>query len=183
MMGKAALSLIVFLGIALASLSLLTMNPAVPAQQPCTPFHAIGQATLPTPHPILPDDVWGGDFYGSLGGEFVSGYFSGNDGEPGPPHARPGLGTNGHYKFVFDSANGDDSFIMEVGHAAWPFPPGKVGMGEYRGNAQIVQGTGRFANASGHINWQGPFIVWTADNINYSGKFNAEISGSVCGIE
>ena len=26
-------------------------------------------------------------------------------------------------------------------------------MGEYRGNAKIIEGTGRFANASGHINW------------------------------
>jgi hypothetical protein len=183
MMGKATLLLIVFLGLALAALPLLTLNPAAQAQQSCTPFHAIGQATLPTPHQLLPDDSWGGDFYGSLGGEFVSGIFSGNDGESGPPHARTGMGINGHYTFVFDGTNGKDSFTMEVGHAAFPFPPGKVGMGEYRGNAQIVQGIGRFANVFGHIDWQGPFIVWTPDNINYFGKYNAEISGNVCGIQ
>ncbi len=163
---------------ALAAFLLPMLGPPAQAQQACTELRALGQATLPTPHPLLPTDVWGGDVYGNLGGQFVTGIFSGNDGNT-MGHGVTNQGRDGSYTFVF----GPDSFTIEVPHAAWPFPPGKGGLGYYRGAAKIVQGTGRFQNASGNLNWSGPFIVWTFDGENFHGRFNAEIRGNICGVE
>ncbi len=178
---KARIIFILFLGfgVALAVAFLLpAVGSRVQAQSACMEFRAVGQAILPTPHPLKPDDVWGGDAYGTLGGQFITGIFSGNDGI-GNEHGVPGMGRDGLYTFVF----GTDSFTMVVHHATWPFPPGKVGLGYYRGTAKIMQGTGRFQNASGNLDWAGPFIVWTPDEVNYYGRYNAEIRGSICGVE
>ena len=152
------------------------------AQQGCTEFRAVGQATLPSPYTLVigEDNVWGGQVYGSLGGEFLSGIFSGNDGTA-YQHGVSTVGTNGTYKFVF----GSDSFTMNVSHAAWPFPPGNVGLGEYRGTAKIVQGTGRFATAAGNLEWKGPFIVFAPETPGEMphGHFNADITGFICGVQ
>ncbi len=176
---KSILPLIIVLAVAVAAFLLPALGPRAQAQQACTPFRAVGQAALPTPHPMLPTDTWGGDVYGSLGGEFLSGIFSGNDGETGG-HGVTGMGTNGSYTFVF----GSDSFTTEVAHAAWPFPPGKAGMGDYRGTAKIVEGsgTGRFQYAWGNLEWSGPFIVWF-DQLGVHGRYNADIRGNICGVE
>jgi hypothetical protein len=177
---KTILALIFVLGAAVAAFLLPALGPRAQAQQGCTEFRAIGQASLPAPIPLHPDtDTWGGSVYGSLGGEFLSGIFSGNDGNQSWQGAG-GTGRNGSYEFVF----GSDRFTMEV-HAAFGFPPGKVGLGNYRGSAKIVEGsgTGRFANASGNLDWAGPFIVWTPDGENFYGRYNAEIRGNICGVE
>lgn len=178
---KARIILAVILGFGLAvavAFLLSAMVSQAQAQSACTEFRAVGQATLPTPHPLKPDDVWGGDVYGSLGGQFVSGIFSGNDGNT-TQHGITGMGRDGSYTFVL----GTDSFTMEVHHAAWPFPLGKVGLGYYRGTAKIMQGTGKFQNATGNLDWAGPFVVWTPDEVNFFGRFNSEIRGSICGIQ
>ena len=73
-----ALIFIVWAAVGAAFLLAASGPPAM--AQNCMQFRAIGQATLPTPHPLKPDDVRGGDFYGSLGGELLIGIFSGNDG-------------------------------------------------------------------------------------------------------
>ena len=154
---------------------------AAQAQQGCTEFRAIGQGTLFSPYDLVDGpDVWGGEVYGSLGGEFLSGIFSGNDGTA-YQHGVSTVGTNGTYKFVF----GSDSFTMNVSHAAWPFPPGNVGLGEYRGTAKIVQGTGRFATAAGNLEWKGPFIVFAPETPGEMphGHFNADITGFICGVQ
>jgi hypothetical protein len=177
MKSKTFLALIFVFAVAVAAFLLPALGPRAQAQQACTPFRAVGQASLPTPHPMLPTDTWGGDVYGSLGGEFLSGIFSGNDGDQSWQGAG-GTGKNGLYKFVF----GSDSFTMEV-HAAFGFPPGKVGLGDYSGQAKIVQGTGRFENASGNLKWAGPFIVWSPDGENFYGRFNPDIRGNICGVE
>jgi hypothetical protein len=174
---KTILVLISVLAVAVVAFLLPALGPRAQAQQACTPFRAVGQAALPTPHPMLATDTWGGDVYGSLGGEFLSGIFSGNDGDQSWQGAG-GTGKNGLYKLVF----GSDSFTMEV-HAAFGFPPGKVGLGDYKGNGKIVQGTGRFENASGNLAWAGPFIVWSPDGENFFGRFNPEIRGNICGVE
>ncbi len=178
---KTTITLVLVSAVAVAAFLLPALRPRAQAQQACTPFRAIGQAELPTPVPLNPDDTWGGYVYGTLGGEFLSGIVSGNDGNTFG-HGVTGMGTNGSYTFVF----GTDSFIMEVAHAAWPFPPGKAGMGDYRGAAKIVEGsgTGRFEYASGNLNWTGPFIVWTPDGgVTWQGRYNAEIRGNICGVE
>ncbi len=174
---KTILALIFVFAVAVTAFLVPALGPRAQAQQACTEFRAVGQATLPSPHPLLPTDTWGGDVYGSLGGEFLSGIFSGNDGNTWD-HGVGSTGKSGFYTFVF----GSDTFTMEV-HAAFRFAPGKVGLGEYRGAAKIVQGTGRFENASGNLDWAGPFIVWTPDGENYYGRYNAEIRGNICGVE
>ncbi len=171
--------LALLLSFLITATAFLLPSPQAQAQQACSEFRAVGQAILPTPHPMKQDDVWGGDVYGTLGGEFLTGIFSGNDGNA-TAHGVTTLGTNGSYTFVF----GTDSFTMEVAHAAWPFPYGKEGLGYYRGAAKIVQGTGRFANASGNLYWSGPFIVWSPDDwVTVYGRYNAEIRGNICGVQ
>jgi hypothetical protein len=179
---KTILALTFVFAVAVVAFLLPALGPRAQAQQACTEFRAIGQATLPTPHPLLPTDTWGGDVYGNLGGEFLSGIFSGNDGDTSE-HGMTGMGTNGSYTFVF----GTDSFTMEVGHAAWPSAPGKVGFLDYRGQAKIVEGsgTGRFQYASGNLQWAGPAIVWPDQSSPFGvqGRFNAEIRGNICGVQ
>jgi len=175
---KTILTLIFVFAAAVAAFLLPALGPRAQAQQACTEFRAIGHATLPTPHPLSDTDTWGADVWGTLGGQLLSGYVTGNDGNTSG-HGVTGMGTNGSYTYVF----GTDTIVVEIAHAAWPFPPGKAGLGYYRGAGKIVQGTGRFANASGNIDWAGPFMVWTPDGTNYQGRFNPEIRGNICGVE
>jgi hypothetical protein len=153
------------------------------AQGPCTEFRGIAQEILPTPVPLKPDDTWGGYVYASLGGsELLLGIVSGNDGNT-RGQGVAGMGDNGSYTFVF--GGGVDSFKVEIPHAVWPFPPGKIGVGYYRGNGKILQGTGRFYNASGVLDWSGPAVVWPDANSPFGiyGRFNAEVRGSICGVQ
>ena len=176
---KTILALISVLVVAVAAFLLPALGPRAQAQQACTEFRAIGHATLPTTHPLSPDDTWGADVWGTLGGEFLTGYVTGNDGDP-HGNGMSGQATNGHYTYTFGPG---DSVVVEIGHAAWPFPPGKAGLGYYRGTGKIVQGTGRFQYASGNVDWAGPFIVWSPDGENFYGRFNAEIRGNICGVQ
>ena len=123
--------------------------------------------------------MWGGNVYGSLGGEPLSGIFSGNDGDL-TGHGVTGMGTNGTYVFDFGLVG---SFTMNVSHAAWPAPPGKLGFLEYRGTAKILQGTGRFETAAGNLEWSGPAIVFMPEGEPPHGYFNAEIKGFICGVQ
>jgi hypothetical protein len=174
---KTIFALIFVFALGAAAFLLPALGSRAQAQQACTEFRAIGQEALPTPHPLLPTDTWGGDVYATLGGDFLSGIVSGNDGDM----SSQGVGVtakNGFYTYVF----GTDSFTVEE-HAAAGWAPGKVGLGDFRGEAKIVAGTGRFENASGNLTVAGPFIVWSPDGENYYGRFNAEIHGSICGVE
>ncbi len=175
---KTIFASIFILAAALAAVLLPTLGQRAEAQPACTEFRAIGHATLPTPHRLSETDTWGADVWGTLGGQFFSGFVTGNDGSASP-HGVNTTGSNGSYTYVFDTG----SFLVEIAHADWPFPPGKAGLGYYRGNGKIVQGTGRFENASGNVDWAGPFVVWSRDGVNYEGRFNPEIRGNICGIE
>jgi hypothetical protein len=125
--------------------------------------------------PISPTDTWGGPVYASLGGEFLLGYMGGNDGDIAG-HGVIGQARGGVYKVCFGDCT--DSFTYEVSNAVFPFPPGKVGVGYYKGNtAKIVKGTGRFELASGNLNVTAPFIVWEG-----GGRGSGEISGAICGV-
>ncbi len=164
---------------AVVSFLLTALGPQVHAQQGCASLRALGHGILPSNHPInVETDTWGGDVWGTLGTEFLTGYFSGNDGDVAG-HGISNTATNGHYVFVF----GTDSFTMEVAHAVFNFPVGKAGFGQYKGHATIVSGTGRFQYASGSIDWEGPFIVWTPDGMNYYGRFNPTLTGNICGLQ
>ncbi len=177
---------------ALAVGALLWPNLGSPARadRGCVAFQAIVQATLPTSTPLAATDIWGGPLYGSLGGELLLGILSGNDGSA-TGHGKIGQGRGGAYTVGTGCAPGPlyvctDSFTYEVSNAVWPAPPGKIGFGHYIGNtATIVSGTGRFQNASGNLNISGPFIAWEDSNspLGVYGRWNSEISGTVCGIQ
>ena len=106
------------------TLLLTALGPHVLAQQGCASLRALGHGVLPTDHQLSDTDTWGGDVWGMLGSEFLTGTFTGNDGDIAA-HGTKGIsnsGTNGHYTFSF--GNGD-SFVMEVAHAVFNFPPEK----------------------------------------------------------
>lgn len=175
---RSILGLSIVLAMATSTLFLPAFGPPAHAQPGCASLRALGFGILPTNHPIdVENDTWGGDVLGMLGGEFVSGYFSGNDGNA-IGHGISNTATNGHYEFVV----GSDSFTIEVAHAVFNFPTGKAGFGEYKGHATIVAGTGKFQHASGSVDWEGPFFVWSPDGEHYYGRFNPTITGIICGI-
>lgn len=170
---------------------LLWHTPASHAQgqSGCKRFHAIVQATLPSSTPLYKPgvpDVWGGPLYGMLNDELLSnGALSGNDGE-GSMHGVTGMGKGGSYTICVDPPVCNDTFTYEVPNAVWPIPPGRSGFLTYIGNtATIVQGTGKFASASGNLNVTGPAIVWpdSSSPFEVSGRWDGELSGKVCGIE
>jgi hypothetical protein len=141
--------------LALSLFFAITAAIPIQAQQPCMDLQALVQASLPSPYPIYQYNTWGGNVYAMLGGQLLQGIFSGG-GEVSQSHGVNTVGKDGFYKFVF----GTDSLTIQFTHAVWPFPPGKGGIGEYKGEGRIAEGTGRFANAWGNVAWSGPFIVW-----------------------
>ncbi len=162
------------------------LGPPAQAQPGCQSFRAIAQATLPTSTPLAATDTWGGLLYGMLGGEFLSGVLSGNDGDE-TFRSHMGTGKGGAYTVGVGCAPGvlyvcTDSFTYEVPNAVFPIPPGKIGFAYYIGNtAKIVGGTGRFVSASGDLNVSGPAIV--SLDVFPVGRWNVELSGQVCGVE
>jgi hypothetical protein len=172
-----AFTFVFTLGVA-ASL-LPTLSPQLHAQQGCASLRALGHGILPTNHPInVETDTWGGDVWGTLGSEFLTGVFSGNDGTYFE-HKVSNQATNGHYVFVF----GADSFTFEVAHATFNFPLGQAGFGQYRGHGNIVGRSGRFQYASGSIDWEAPFIAWPSGETGLNGRANFTITGTICGIQ
>jgi hypothetical protein len=168
--------------------------PPAAAQSNCLPFMAIAQAELLNPVYLRPGDLWGGPIEATLGDEILVGIFSENDGTPfknpyPPPPFEPtpgvvgiGRGGTGIYKF-----SDDDSFTVKVGTAVWPYPPSKNGFGHWRGNAKITGGTGRFANATGHVSGDGPFVVWVemvaiegVPTPVPAGRWNPTMNGVIC---
>jgi hypothetical protein len=152
----------------------------------CLDFRAVGHATAPSLHPYLPTDIWGADLWGVLGGQLVSGYITGNDGDVSD-HGASSTGKNGSYHVALKDSQGGamGSFWIQV-HSEFSFPPGKAGVGYYKGLGIIVQGKGEqmFAYASGSFDWAGPFVAWddTTNELGFSGRFNPEIKGSICGL-
>jgi hypothetical protein len=162
-------------------------------QQGCTEIRGVIQGILPSPYPIAPDgiDVWGGSVYASLGGEPLIGIMSGNDGG----ESQHG-GRGGHYKVYLCGPDTPgalqyppacpDSFTYEVPNSVFGFAPGKVGLGDYKGNtAKIVSGTGRFLGATGNLNIAGPYILWADSGsvFGVDGRWNGEFSGRICGVK
>ncbi len=175
--------LITLLAVVGATLLVSPPRPQAQAQGGCTPFQALVQGSLPSPSPLVDGDTWGGEIYASLGGEFLAGILSGK--EEATRHGTVGMGRGTTYKVCFDLV-GDctDSFTYEAQNAVWPVQPGKVGVGYYQANsAKIVQGTGRFQYAWGNLDVAGPFIVWRPEGGRPLGRWNADITGHVCGVE
>jgi hypothetical protein len=192
MQGRSLIALTLLLALATGAFILLALSPQIGAQPSCTEIRGISQATLPTSYPLAPDaDVWGGPIYTTVGGEPLVGGMSGNDGS-GSQHGAKG----GQYQVYLCSTEllpanftlppaCQDSFTFQVANSVFGFTPGKVGLGDYKGNtAKIISGTGRFAGASGNLNIAGPYILWSdsASPFGVSGRWNSELSGSICGI-
>ncbi len=189
---KSVIALTFVLAFAAGAFLLLALGPQAQAQQGCTEIRGIIQGTLPTPYPLAPGtDVWGGRVYASLGGEFLIGIMSGNDGGASQHGGREGL-----YQVYLCTPTlpgaldfppaCPDSFTYEVANSVFGFVPGKVGLGDYKGNtAKIISGTGRFSGASGNLNVAGPYLLWpdSASPWGIYGRWNGELSGSICGVQ
>jgi len=171
---------------AVAVAALLCPAPSLQAQQNCPSFHALLQYQLLNFDLLLrPGDDWGGYFYGYLGQEFLHGNGSGNDGTV-TWHQHIGMGKGGSqfFDFGYDNDGNHNTFTTFSTQGTFPNPPGQFPVGgTYQGAHKIAAGTGRFANASGNLFIKGPYVVWDLDKALPQGRFNAEITGNICGVE
>jgi len=177
------------LSLAVAVIFLPVAGSTVQARDRCQAFHAIVQGVLPTPNSFADSDTWGGTIFGNLGTEFRQGGMSGNDGTE-YPHGPISIFKDGLYKVCLTSAAAwggatdcQDSFSYKP-QAVVIWPAGES-LGSYKATAKIVKGTGRFAPASGHLEIEGPFIVWPDANsvFGVSGRWNADVNGKICGVQ
>jgi len=183
---KRAITVVFGLIVAVAISALSGPNIGKARAEPrCKSFQAIAHASLPGA-----TDEWGGPLYGSLDGEVLLGILSGNDGVVTFRGAM-GQGSGGSYTIGFDCGSDNpsectDTLTFEVPNPVFQSPPGMIGLGHYNGNtARITGGTGRFESASGNLNFTGTFFVWPDESspIGVFGRFNAELSGNICGAQ
>jgi len=155
----------------------------------CKKFQAIGQASIPTSTRLAATDRWGGPLFAKLDDEFLLGVISGDDGIV-MPHGSIGQGVDGSYTVGFGCVMGTplwvctDTFTIRIPLSTFDTPPPVFG--DFRANsAYVLEGTGRFQTASGNLNFGGPFIVWPVAGgpPPFNGRFNAELSGNICGVQ
>ena len=183
---KTVLALLFVGAVAAAALFLPAPGQHAQAQQNCPSFHAILQGYFPLepPLPLREGDGWGGNIYGYLGEEPLVGIFSGNDGNT-TWHKWVGMGKDGTYKFAFGALADNNTFTIAANQATFPNPPGKFFVGGmYQAGWKSAEGTGRFQNASGNLSAKGPYLAYSLDGGNtWAGRWNAEITGNICGVE
>ncbi len=157
------------------------------AQNTCVPIQGLGQAELVFDGSLLkPEDIWGGSFYLSLGGqEFLVGFFSGQDGTDywRGRNDSMGQGKGGSYTFAFNKQPDGtyiDSITTTVTNAVFPSPPGKRGFGFYQAAHKITSGTGRFTDASGNILVSGSYVGFLLSDGTLLGRWNPDVSGKIC---
>ena len=189
---KSIVALTFVFSLAAGAFLLPTIGPEAQAQQNCPEIRGVIQGILPTSYPLAPlTDVWGGTIHVTIGGEFLIGGLSGNDGGETQHGARGGR----YQAYLCNPTLSDvllyppkcnDSITWEVANAVFGFVPGKVGLGAYKGNsAKLVSGTGRFLGASGNLNVAGPYILWADPKSPWGiyGRWNGELSGNICGVQ
>jgi hypothetical protein len=186
---KSVLAFTFVFAMAFAAIILPVAGSQMQTPDGCKAFHAFVQGILPTSNPFADTDVWGGPIFGNLDTGFLQGGMSGNDGTE-YPHGPISIFKDGSYKLCLTSAAAwggptdcQDSFSYKP-QAVVIWPAGES-LGSYKATAKIVKGTGRFASASGHLEIEGPFIVWPDANsvFGVSGRWNGELSGKVCGVK
>jgi hypothetical protein len=158
------------------------------AEQNCKSFDAISQMTIPTSSPLETGHRWGGPIYIKMGDEYLQGLISGEDGDV-VRQPNIGHGTDGEYLIGFNCTaatphwNCTDTIKIAVPNAI--FGNTAPIYSHYQGNSAYINGgTGRFLYATGNINYSGPYIVWnTGGTPPRTGRFNAELNGSLCGVE
>ncbi len=153
----------------------------------CKLFVGVAHAVLPTSTPMADSDSWGGPLSGMLDGEYLGNntVLSGNDGEESwYEEGYVGVGKGGSYTICTDFPTCSNTFTYEVPFAVFPGTPSSL-MSYLSYDIKILSGTGRFAGASGVLDVHGPAVVWPDDAspLQWSGRWNAEISGNVCGIQ
>ncbi len=159
------------------------------AQNNCVAVRGIAQEHLldfgnPDWEGGQPGYPWVGPVQLALGeGEVLIGKVSEYDGDPGPSH-HTGQGRD-IGTFVFDFG-ADGSFTMRYTHAVWPSVPKFVaaftGTFHAEGTLDMTAGVGRFANATGNITSDGPFLAWNPDAVIPSARFNNSITGMLCNV-
>ena len=189
MKSKSIIALTFVFALALAAIFLPVAGSTVQANDRCQAFHMFVQGTLPTPNQFAPTDTWGGPIFGNLGTGFLQGGISGNDGTE-YPHGSYSIFKDGFYKACLTPAStwgGPNDCLDSVTYKAQAFViwPAGDSLGSYKATAKIVKGTGRFASASGHLEIEGPFIVWPDTNSPFgvSGRWDAQFNGRLCGVQ
>ncbi len=159
------------------------------AQNNCVAVRGVAQVHLldvgnPDWEGGRPGDPWVGPVQLAVGNDdaFV-GKISEYDGDPGPSnHTGQGRDTGSAY---FDFGT-DGSFIVRYTHAVWPALPkfGAAFTGTFHaeGTVDVSNGAGRFVHATGNITLHGRFLAWNLDQLLPSGRFNGEITGTLCNI-
>jgi hypothetical protein len=161
---------------------------AAPAQEAttCKSFSAIVHAVLPSSTPMANTDSWGGPLYGMLGDEYLGlkAALSGNDGEETwYEDGTLGVGKGGTYTVCTDYPGCQNTFTYEVPFAVFPSQPGAL-MDYIAYGIKIVKGSGKFASASGSLDVRGPAVAWPDDSpLQWAGRWTAQISGTICGIQ
>ncbi len=159
------------------------------AQNSCVAVRGIAQEHLldfgnPDWQGGQPGYPWVGPVQLALGkDEVLIGKVSEYDGDRGPSgHVGQGRDT-GNYVFDFGA---DGSFTMRYTHAVWPtlpkFQAAFTGTFHAEGSVDVTAGTGRFANATGNITSDGPFLAWNLNAPPPSGRFNNTITGMLCNV-
>jgi hypothetical protein len=164
-----------------AAMFLSSPTQRAQAQSGSLSFHGLIEDQLLVPDLLLrTGDDWGGYIEGYLGDEFLPGKVSGNDGTV-TWHRWVGMGKDGSMYFDFGGGN---TFITVASQATFPNPPGMFPAGGmYHGAHKIASGTGRFAHASGNLLIRGPYIVWDLDKPLPQGRFDAEVTGNISGVQ
>jgi hypothetical protein len=175
--------------LAFAAIFLPVAGSTVQANDRCKAFHAFVQGVLPTPNQFAPTDTWGGPIFGNLDSGFLQGGISGNDGTE-YPHGPFSIFKDGLYKACLTSGTawgGPNDCLDSFTYKAQAFViwPAGDSLGSYKATAKIVNGTNRFASASGHLEIEGPFILWPDPNsvFGVSGRWNGELNGRICGVQ
>jgi hypothetical protein len=167
--------------VAAAAIFLCAPSQRAQAQPGSLSFHGLIEDQLLVSDLLLrPGDDWGGYIQGYLGDEFLQGKLSGNDGTV-TGHRWVGMGKDGTMYFDFGNGN---TFTTTATQGTFPNPPGQFPAGGmYQGAHKITAGTGRFAYASGNLFIRGPYLVWDLDKPLPQGRFNAEITGNISGVQ
>jgi hypothetical protein len=176
-----------FMRILLGFVLLFSFSAA--AQNNCTVVRGIAQEHLLDFNNLdwqggQPGYPWVGPVQLALGkNEVLIGKVSEFDGAAGPSnHTGQGLDTG---NFIFDFG-AEGSLTMRYTHAVWPtlpkFVPAFNGSFHAEGSVDVTSGTGRFANATGNLTSDGPFLAWNLDAPIPSGRFNNTITGMLCNV-
>lgn len=126
---------------------------------------------------------WGGTVVVTIGDEVLEGTVTQQGPPPFQKETSPIMGMQRGVRYLYDFGYGD-KFILELqSTATFNLPPGKGGWGYYRDVSRIVDGTGRFANATGSVAQSGPFLVWfrvPGDFSSFTSIYVGELHGKIC---